>query len=125
MSRSSTIRSPSACSLSPVIKSPLRTLEIDKIKQLHQVLSKSGDPHVVWFLARENGVHEDSTVDVLLGTPGIPGVFTIVQVGEDSNLECAVLLERQPRLVRIRVQVEVIALRARSREANMICEFAQ
>ena len=95
------------------------------IKQLHQVLSKGGDPHVVWFLARENGVHEDSTVDVLLGTPGIPGVFTIVQVREDSNLECAVLLERQPRLVRIRVQVEVFALRARSREANMICEFAQ
>ena len=84
-----------------------------------------GNPHEVGLLAGQDCIHEPGTVDVLLGTPGIPGVFAIVQVREDSNLECAVLLERQPRLVRIRVQVEVIALRTRSREANMICEFAQ
>ena len=79
--------------------------------------------HIIGLFAREHGVHELYAVHILLWAPRIPGVLAKVQVGEDGDLERAVLREGQSWLVRIRVQVEVVGLRSCSGEADMVCRL--
>ena len=92
-------------SLSPVIRSPLSTLGIGS-SALNFERTSIGYLHIVRRFARKNRVHEPRTVDVLDGTPIIPRILAIVQVGEYGDLERPVSPECQFRLARIWVQVD-------------------
>ncbi len=61
--------------------------------------------HVVGLLRCQDGIHEACTIDILLWTPVVPRILSIVEVGEDSNFEGAIMPESQSWLVRVWVEL--------------------
>ncbi len=61
--------------------------------------------HVVGLLRCQDGFHEVCTVDILLGTPVVPRVLSIVEVGEDSDFEGAIMPESQSWLIGVWVEL--------------------
>ena len=62
-------------------------------------------PNEVRLLVGKDSPHEACTVHVLLRTPYIPRILTVMQVRKDGDLERAIRTEGQTGLVWIRVQL--------------------
>lgn len=50
--------------------------------------------HEVRLFICEHRAHEARAIHVLLGSPGVPRILSVVQVGEDGDLKGPVRLER-------------------------------
>lgn len=91
-----------ACLLSPVIRSPLRTLiwlrwqiSVNKFKW---------SSHIIWLLVSQYCSHQRGAIDVLLRTPNVPRVFAEMQIREYSDFEGTVGFENEPLEMRIWIQ---------------------
>jgi hypothetical protein len=60
--------------------------------------------HIVRLLILQDSFHDPGAIRILYRAPYIPWVFSIVEVGEDSQFEGTITFEGNARFVRVWVQ---------------------